>query len=86
MSLPHRKGRMGEYRASLVIRAGAQVLRTASEDPRSDQRYAEVRSNISEALKLIATALRNFDSGTGDPGRVADWTADLNRVADDLTA
>jgi hypothetical protein len=77
---------MDEYQASLVIRAGAQVLLTSSKDPRSDQRYTEVRANISEALNLIATALRNFEAGTEDPGRAADWAADLNRVADDLTA
>lgn len=77
---------MDEYQASLVIRAGAQLLLSASTDPRSDQGYDEVRTNISEALNLIADALRNFEAGTGTAGRSAEWAADLNRVADDLVA
>ncbi|MFD1212645.1 hypothetical protein ACFQ36_11415 [Arthrobacter sp. GCM10027362] len=77
---------MDEYQASLVIRAGAQILLDASRDPRADQGYHQVRSNISEALNLIADALRNFEAGTGIPGHSAEWAADLNRVADDLVA
>lgn len=78
------RGSMDEYQASLVIRAGAQSLLTASGDPRSDQGYAGVKANISAALDLIADALRNFEAGTGASGRAAEWAADLNRVADDL--
>ena len=77
---------MDEYQASLVIRAGAQALVEASADPRSDEGYGGVRANVSEALNLIAAALRNFDAAGTAPGRSAEWAADLHRVADDLAA
>jgi hypothetical protein len=77
---------MNEYEASLIIKAGAAELLAASADPRSEEGYAGVRANISQALSSIAAALRNFEAGTLVPGRSTEWAADLNRVADDLAA
>ena len=35
----------------LIIRAGAELLRVASSDPRSEEGYEAVKANISEAWK-----------------------------------
>ena len=75
---------MNEYEASLIIRAGAELLRTASSDPRSEEGYETVKGNISEALESIAEALSNFEAGSGAPSRSTGWVQDLRRVADDL--
>lgn len=73
-----------EYEASLVIKSGAELLLAASSDPRSDEGYAGVKANISEALERIAEALMNFEAGVGSPSRSTGWVQDLRRVADDL--
>lgn len=39
-----------EYEASLVIRCGAELLLSASTDPRSDEGYTAVKANMSDAL------------------------------------
>ncbi|WP_311764411.1 hypothetical protein [Arthrobacter ipis] len=75
---------MNEYEASLVIKSGAQLLSSASSDPRSEEGYAAVQANISEALECIAEALDNFEASSGAPSRSTGWVQDLRRVADDL--
>jgi hypothetical protein len=79
-----RGARVNEYEASLVIKSGAELLSSASSDPRSEEGYKAVRANISEALNRIAEALANFEAGSGAPSRSAGWVQDLHRVADDL--
>ncbi|MGW9415520.1 MULTISPECIES: hypothetical protein [Arthrobacter] len=75
---------MNEYEASLIIKSGAEQLRLASSDPRSDEGYAAVKANLSEALERIAEALSNFEAGLGVPSRSPGWVRDLHQVADDL--
>ena len=75
---------VNEYEASLVIKSGAELLSSASSDPRSEEGYAAVKANISEALERIAEALGNFESSSGAPSRSTAWVQDLRRVADDL--
>ncbi|MBT8163613.1 MULTISPECIES: hypothetical protein [Arthrobacter] len=75
---------VNEYEASLIVRSGAELLRVASSDPRSDEGYEEVKTNLSEALESIAEALGNFEAGVGVPSRSTGWIQDLHRVADDL--
>lgn len=75
---------MNEYEAALVVRAGAEMLRVAAEDPRSDEGYVKVKVNISTALNDIAEALRNFETELAASSRSAGWVEDLHRVADDL--
>ncbi|WP_311381123.1 hypothetical protein [Arthrobacter sp. ISL-85] len=75
---------MNEYEASLVIRSGAELLSSASSDPRSEEGYAAVKGNIAEALERIAEALANFEAGSGATSRSTGWVQDLHRVADDL--
>lgn len=75
---------VNEYEAALIVRAGAELLRVASSDPRSDEGYEEVKANVSEALESIAEALGNFEAGVGVPSRSTGWVQDLRRVADDL--
>ena len=77
---------VNEYEASLVIKSGAEMLSSASSDPRSDEGYAAVKANVSEALELIAAALENFEAGASGRSRSAGWVQDLRRVADDLGA
>jgi hypothetical protein len=75
---------MNELEASLVIRAGAELLEAASADPRSDQGYAAVKAHLSAALEGMANALGNFQASSSDPNRSSGWVQDLRRVADDL--
>lgn len=75
---------MNEYEASLIIRSGAEQLSAASSDPRSEEGYATVKLNISEALERIAEALGNFEASSGAARRSTGWVQDLRRVADDL--
>lgn len=75
---------VNEYEASLVIRSGAELLLSASSDPRSDEGYAAVKANMSAALELMAQALGNFEAGLSGPNRSTGWVQDLRRVADDL--
>jgi hypothetical protein len=75
---------LNEYEASLVIKSGAELLSSASSDPRSEEGYAAVKANISEALERIAEALGNFEASWGGPSRSNGWVQDLRRVADDL--
>ncbi|WP_240720255.1 hypothetical protein [Pseudarthrobacter sp. NamB4] len=75
---------VNEYEASLIIRSGAELLLSASADPRSDEGYAAVKANMSAALELMAEALANFEAGVGGPSRSTGWVQDLRRVADDL--
>ena len=75
---------MNEYEASLVIKSGAELLSSASADPRSEEGYAAVKANISVALDRIAEALANFEASSGAPSRSTGWAQDLHRVADDL--
>jgi hypothetical protein len=75
---------MNESEASLVVRAGAELLRAASSDPRSDEGYRAVKTNIAMALDNIATALHNFEAAVATVNRSTGWVQDLNRVADDL--
>jgi hypothetical protein len=75
---------VNEYEASLVIRSGAELLQSASSDPRSDEGYAGVKANLSQALELIAEALGNFEAGVARASRSTGWVQDLRRVADDL--
>jgi hypothetical protein len=35
-----------EYEASLIVRSGAELLRVASSDPRSDEGYKAVKANV----------------------------------------
>ncbi|MFC9350532.1 hypothetical protein [Arthrobacter sp. NPDC057013] len=75
---------VNEYEASLIITAGAELLKVASSDPRSEEGYEAVKANISEALESIAEALSNFEAGSGGPSRSTGWVQDLHRVADDI--
>ena len=75
---------MNEYEASLIITAGAELLKAASADPRSEEGYEAVKANISEALESIAEALTNFEAGSGARNRSIGWVQDLHRVADDI--
>ncbi|MFQ6157772.1 hypothetical protein ACLMMA_15045 [Micrococcus luteus] len=75
---------MNELEASLIIRAGAQLLMGASSDPRSDQGYAAVKENLAAALNALAAALVNFEAGSAEPNRSVGWAQDLRRVADSL--
>lgn len=75
---------MNEVEASLVIRAGAELLHAASSDPRSGEGYAAVKANLSAALEEIARALGDFESATSESSRSSGWAQDLRRVADDL--
>ncbi|WP_411374072.1 hypothetical protein ACLH0K_13495 [Arthrobacter sp. MPF02] len=75
---------VNEYEAALILRSGAELLRAASSDPRSDEGYEEVKANVAEALESIAEALSNFEAGLGVPSRSTGWAQDLHRVADDL--
>jgi hypothetical protein len=60
---------VNEYEASLVIKSGAELLSSASSDPRSEEGYATVKANISDALERIAEALANFEASSGGPPR-----------------
>ncbi|WP_334171404.1 hypothetical protein [Sinomonas sp.] len=75
---------MNELEASLVLRAGAELLKGASADPRSEEGYARVKTNISLALESIAEALSNFEAASPRRNRSVGWGQDLRRVADDL--
>jgi hypothetical protein len=75
---------MNELEASLVVRAGAELLKTASADPRSNEGYDSVKANISAALDCIADALQNFEGASQKPDRSKGWLEDLRQVADDL--
>jgi hypothetical protein len=75
---------VNEYEASLVMKSGAELLSSASSDPRSEEGYAAVKANISEALERVAEALANFESASDAPSRSTGWIQDLHRVADDL--
>jgi hypothetical protein len=75
---------VNEYEASLIIKSGAELLSSASSDPRSGEGYAAVKANISEALERIAEALANLEAGLGVPSRSTGWVQDLHRVADVL--
>ena len=77
---------MNEHEASLVIRAGAELLSAASADPRSEEGYTVVKANLSASLDLIAEALGNFEAASPDANRSKGWAQDLHRVADDLKA
>ncbi|MCA4133381.1 hypothetical protein [Arthrobacter sp. M4] len=75
---------MNELEASMIIKAGAEVLKDASADPRSDEGYTAVKANLSAALEDIAEALGNFEAASPEPNRSSGWAQDLRRVADDL--
>ncbi|VXB38452.1 conserved hypothetical protein [Arthrobacter sp. 9AX] len=75
---------VNEYEASLVIRSGAELLVSASSDPRPDEGYAAVKANMSQALELIAQALATFEAGVAGTSRSTGWVQDLRGVADDL--
>ncbi|WP_077490442.1 hypothetical protein [Sinomonas mesophila] len=75
---------MNELEASLVLRAGAELLSSASADPRAEEGYAVVKLNLAASLNLIAEALRNFEAASPDRNRSTGWARDLHRVADDL--
>lgn len=75
---------MNELEASLVLRAGAELLNGASADPRSEEGYAQVKANISVALEFISAALSNFEAASPQRNRSIGWVQDLRRVADDL--
>lgn len=75
---------MNELEASLIVRAGAELLNAASSDPRSDEGYQIVRANLSAALDSMADALQNFEGTAPAPNRSGGWLEDLRRVADDL--
>ncbi|GHG49439.1 hypothetical protein GCM10012320_17530 [Sinomonas cellulolyticus] len=75
---------MNELEASLVLRAGAELLQGASADPRSDEGYEAVRVNVSAALNAVADALQNFEAATRHRNRSMGWCQDLRRVADDV--
>ncbi|MBX7444360.1 MULTISPECIES: hypothetical protein [unclassified Arthrobacter] len=75
---------VNEYEASVVIKSGAELLLSASSDPRSDEGYAGVKANMAAALELMAQALENFEAGVSGPNRSTGWVQDLRRVADDL--
>jgi hypothetical protein len=75
---------MNEQEASLVIKAGSELLEAASADPRSEEGYTAVKANLSAALDGIANALRNFEAESSEPDRSTGWVQDLRRVAGDL--
>ncbi|WP_138445101.1 hypothetical protein [Sinomonas susongensis] len=75
---------MNELEASLILRAGADLLNSASADPRSEEGYADVKANIASALESIAEALSNFEAASPQANRSTGWVQDLRRVADDL--
>ena len=75
---------VNEYEASVVIKSGAELLLSASSDPRSDEGYAGVKANMAAAQELIAQELENFEAGVSGPNRSIGWVQDLRRVADDL--
>lgn len=75
---------MNEYEASLILRAGAELLNTASADPRSEEGYPAVKVNLASALDAIADALLNFEAASPDANRSTGWVQDLRRVADAL--
>ncbi|WP_246262734.1 hypothetical protein [Arthrobacter mobilis] len=75
---------MNESEASLIIKAGAELLLAASADPRSNEGYVAVKANIAMALDNIAQALHNFEAAVATADRSTGWVQDLNRVADDL--
>ena len=75
---------MNELEASLVLRAGAELLSDASADPRAEEGYAAVKVNLAASLDHIAEALRNFEAASPSRNRAAGWARDLHRVADDL--
>ena len=75
---------MNELEASLVLRAGAELLSAASADPRAEEGYAAVKVNLTAALDSIADALRNFEAASPERNRSTGWVQDLHRVADDL--
>ncbi|GAB2753948.1 hypothetical protein [Sinomonas soli] len=75
---------MNELEASLVVRAGAELLAGVSSDPRSNEGYSAVKANISAALDSLAEALQNFEGAGRQPNRSKGWMEDLRRVADDL--
>jgi hypothetical protein len=75
---------MNEFEASLIIRAGAELLVAESADPRSEEGYGAVKANLSYALESIANALGNFEAGSPQANRSTGWVQDLRRVADDL--
>lgn len=84
-NIPKMRGiSVNEYEASLVIKSGAELLLSASSDPRSDEGYTAVKTNVSQALKLMAEALANFEAGVSGTNRSTGWVQDLRRVADDL--
>ncbi|MEA5454050.1 hypothetical protein SPF06_04870 [Sinomonas sp. JGH33] len=75
---------MNEFEASLILRAGAELLAVESADPRSEEGYGAVKANLSVALESIADALLNFEAASPTANRSAGWVQDLRRVADDL--
>jgi hypothetical protein len=75
---------VNEFEASLIIRAGAELLATESADPRSEEGYTAVKLNLSAALDSLANALVNFEAGSAGTSRSTGWAQDLRRVADDL--
>ncbi|WP_411375015.1 hypothetical protein ACLH0K_00965 [Arthrobacter sp. MPF02] len=75
---------VNEYEASVVIKSGAELLLSASSDPRSYEGCAAVKANVSAALELMAQALENFEAGVSGPNRSIGLVQDLRRVADDL--
>ena len=84
-NIPKMRGiSVNEYEASLVIKSGAELLLSASSDPRSDEGYTAVKTNVSQALELMAEALANFEAGVSGTNRSTGWVQDLRRVADDL--
>lgn len=75
---------MNEFEASLILRAGAQLLASESADPRSEEGYNAVKANLAAALDAIADALLNFEAASPQANRSKGWVQDLRRVADDL--
>ena len=75
---------VNEIDASLIVKAGAELLTTSSADPRSEEGYVAVKANLAAALDDIADALQNFESASPAANRAAGWVQDLRRVADDL--
>jgi hypothetical protein len=77
---------MNESEASLILRAGAELLASASADPRAEEGYSAVKTNLSAALNSIAEALQNFEAASSRANRSTGWVEDLHRVADDLVS
>ncbi|MDQ4504307.1 hypothetical protein [Sinomonas sp. ASV322] len=75
---------MNEFEASLILRAGAELLAVESADPRSEEGYSAVKANLSIALDSIADALLNFEAASPTANRSSGWVQDLRQVADDL--